>query len=246
MDREHLTLILLPGMDGTGELFADFVKQLPGWIESRVVSYPRDRKLSYDQLLLTVESVVPAAEPFVVLAESFSAPLAVRFAAKDLNRRLEALILCAGFVSPPKRRALSLIIRALAPVLFASGLPESICRHFLVGNSAPQSIVDKVRATVSCVSSGVLAHRLRSVLSCQAKHELRSVSVPLLYIAGTEDRLVTKSSFNEVRQVKPGTQVAMIDAPHLVLQTKPREAVDVLVSFLKEVGADCKPEIAGK
>lgn len=97
MDREPLTLILLPGMDGTGELFADFVKQLPGWIEPRVVSYPRERKLSYDQLLLTVESVVPAAESFVVLAESFSAPLAVRFAARDPNR-LEALILCAGFV----------------------------------------------------------------------------------------------------------------------------------------------------
>ncbi|HEV2134817.1 MAG TPA: alpha/beta hydrolase [Terracidiphilus sp.] len=229
-------------MDGTGKLFADFVKLLPGWIEPLVLSYPPDRKLSYDQLLPIVESAVRCDEPFVILAESFSTPLAVWLAAR-VPDRLQALVLCAGFVLPPRRKALSLLVRTFAPAFFAFGLPESICRQFLVGNSAPQSRVDTVRNTVSSVSSGVLAHRLRSVLSCQAKHELRSVSVPLLCIAGIEDRLVTESSFNEVRQVKPDAQVARIKAPHLLLQSNPREVVDALVSFLKGINAE--QEIAG-
>jgi len=46
MDGQRLTLLLLPGMDGTGELFADFVKLLPVWIKPLVVSYPRNQKLS--------------------------------------------------------------------------------------------------------------------------------------------------------------------------------------------------------
>lgn len=49
----------IAGVDGTGELFADFVKLLPSWIEPRVVSYPRDRRLSYDQLLPILKSALP-------------------------------------------------------------------------------------------------------------------------------------------------------------------------------------------
>jgi len=237
MDRQRLALILLPGMDGTGALFADFVKVLPGWIEPVVVSYPRDRQLSYDQLSPIVESVVPTDVPFVILAESFSAPLAVKFAAKA-PVGLQAVVLCAGFVSPPQRGLLNRVARVFAPLLFTFGLPEGVYRRFLVGKSASQALVDTVRATVSGVSSGVLAHRLRSVLSCKAECELRSVSVPLLYFAGTEDRLVTTASFHEVKQEKPDSFVSSIDAPHLLLQAKPREVVAALVSFLKRIGAD--------
>jgi len=82
MDERRLTLLLLPGMDGTGELFADFITLLPSWIEPCVVSYPRDRRLSYDQLLPILKSALPSDEPFVILAESFSTPLAVMFAAE--------------------------------------------------------------------------------------------------------------------------------------------------------------------
>lgn len=245
MDGQRLTLILLPGMDGTGGLFADFVKLLPGWIEPVVVSYPHDSRLSYDQLLPIVESVVPSDVPFVILAESFSTPLAVRFAAKT-PARLQALVLCAGFVSPPRRGLVSRLASVFAPLLFALRLPESVCRQFLVGDSASQTLVDTVRSTVSSVSSGVLAHRLRSVLSCKAERELRSVSVPLLYLAGIEDRLVTTTSLHEVKQEKPDALVASIDAPHLLLQAKPRESVNALVSFLKQLGTGPEQKIAGE
>jgi pimeloyl-[acyl-carrier protein] methyl ester esterase len=192
-----------------------------------------------------VKSAVPLGEPFVILAESFSTPLAVKFAAKAPHG-LQALVLCAGFVSPPRRGVLSRLARFLAPSLFAFGLPESVCRQFLVGNAAPQSLVDAVRATVSSLSSGVLAHRLRSVLSCEADRELRSVSVPLLYISGDQDRLVTESSLDEVRQGKPDALVASIHAPHLLLQAEPREAVDALVSFLLRVDTEPEPKVAGE
>ena len=234
MDEERLTLLLLPGMDGTGELFAEFAKLLPGWIEPRLVSYPRDRKLSYDQLLEIVGSALPANRPFVVLAESFSTPLAVRFAAEK-PKGLLALVLCAGFVSPPRRGALRRVALILAPVLFAFGLPESVCRHFLVGDSAPRSLVDGVRATVSSVPVGVLAHRLRSVLSCTGKRELQTISIPLLYLSGLEDRLVRSVSFEEIQQAKPDARLASIEAPHLILQAKPREAVGVVIRFLGQV-----------
>ena len=67
-------LILLLGMDGTGELFADFIKALPVESEAEVLRYPADRFLSYKQLMALAQSVLPASEPFVLVAEFFDAP----------------------------------------------------------------------------------------------------------------------------------------------------------------------------
>ena len=74
-DRSTLKLVLLPGMDGTGELFAGFAMALPEWIHPQVVRYPREH-LSLTDLLLTVRSALLKSEPFVILAESFSTPIA--------------------------------------------------------------------------------------------------------------------------------------------------------------------------
>ena len=72
---QRLRFVLLPGMDGTGELFADFVDALPKSFETVRVRYPADRCLSYSEL----EELVQAAcsEPFMLVAESFSTPLAI-------------------------------------------------------------------------------------------------------------------------------------------------------------------------
>lgn len=232
MNDGRLKLLLLPGMDGTGDLFADFIGALPSWIMPCVVSYPRDKRLTFDQLVARVRSALPSDEPFVILAESFSTPLAVRIAAEH-PKGLRALVLCAGFVSPPRQDFLSSIASALAPLLFAFRMPERVCRGLLVGRTAPEKLVDNVRSTVSRVSPRVMAHRLRSVLSCNSKRELLNVSVPLLYVAGTEDRLVRETCFKEIKKVKPTALLANVRAPHLILQSNPCESVNILVQFLR-------------
>lgn len=160
--------------------------------------------------------------------------MAVKYAAKA-PQRMRAFLICAGFTSPPRRGVLRRVALILAPVLFRFGLPESVCRHFLLGNTAPKSLMDVVRVAVSRVASGVLAHRLRSVLTCNVERELRSVSAPLLYIYGIEDRLVHRSSFEEIQQTKPDVLLASVEAPHLILQARPHEAVDVVLRFLRQI-----------
>lgn len=232
MGEDRLKLLLLPGMDGTGLLFGNFVKLLPEWIEPHVVSYPHNQKLTYDELLPIVKSAIPSDEPFAILAESFSSPLAVRVAA-EAPEDLRALVICAGFILPPRRGLLSPIGLTLAPSLFSIGLPESICRYLLVGSTAPKSLVKAVRSAVSSVSSRVLAHRLRLALSCDCKGALQRVSVPLLYIAGSKDRLVPMAAFKTIQQAKPDSALVTINAPHLVLQSNPSESVGAVLQFLR-------------
>ena len=101
MSSQIPKLILLPGMDGTGELFADFVKALPN-LEIEVMRYPTDRHLSYEQLVPIVRSGISASEPFVFVAESFSTPLAIKLAA-DNPSNLKGVVICGVRYEPASR-----------------------------------------------------------------------------------------------------------------------------------------------
>jgi len=67
--------MLLPGLDGTGRLFAPLLKCMPKGFEFDVVDYPRDRVLDLDALLSRVGERIEPGVRHVVLAESFSGPI---------------------------------------------------------------------------------------------------------------------------------------------------------------------------
>ena len=99
---------LLPGMDGTGDLFRPFIDSLPSNFSPTIVSYPRDRIAGYEELGNYLSDAVPREAPYVVVAESFSGPVAVEHAAKQPSN-LEALILIGSFVSNPLPRPFKLL-----------------------------------------------------------------------------------------------------------------------------------------
>ena len=43
-------LVLLPGLDGTGKLFANFVRALGAGVECRIVGHSSDEPLGYEEL----------------------------------------------------------------------------------------------------------------------------------------------------------------------------------------------------
>ena len=77
-----MRLLLLPGMDGTGLLFEPLVKALPPSLTARVVAYPPDQLLGYNELLQLVQKSAEEGGDFVVVGESFSGPLALMLAAR--------------------------------------------------------------------------------------------------------------------------------------------------------------------
>ena len=71
-----MKLILLPGMDGTGILFQPFLDIFPEEIETQIITFPCNEKLSYQELISYVCDKLPKDNDFVILAESFSGPIA--------------------------------------------------------------------------------------------------------------------------------------------------------------------------
>src|ERR1700733_8946387 len=98
-----ITLVLLPGLDGTGELFANFLAELPKGMDVITLAFPSDQFLPYSKLLPWLADRVPNNKPYGLLGESYGSPLAVKFAATH-PVHLVGLILVVGFISNPMRK----------------------------------------------------------------------------------------------------------------------------------------------
>jgi pimeloyl-ACP methyl ester carboxylesterase len=90
-----ITLMLLPGLDGSGVLFRPLIRQLGLELQPVIVPYPPREVLGYDELLSLVLEALPRSSPFILLGESFSGPLAL-MAAATLPKGLRGVILCAS------------------------------------------------------------------------------------------------------------------------------------------------------
>src|SRR4051812_12633896 len=98
---QRITLVLLPGMDGTGLMFAPFIAALGPDVDCRVVAYPTDRALDYAEHEAIARAALPGDAPYVILGESFSGPIAIRIAA-SAPANLMGLVLCCSFARSPQ------------------------------------------------------------------------------------------------------------------------------------------------
>ena len=227
--------LLLPGLDGSGRLFAPLLAAGPRAFEPEPVSFPPDRALGYDELAALVRARLPRGR-FVLLAESFSGPLAVRLAA-ERPRGLAALVLAATFLHRPLDALLHPIRGLVGARLFGAAMPAPVVRHFMAGPDAPDAIVAEVQRAVAAVRAEVLAHRATEALRVDARGALADVDVPILFLAPTRDRLIRRDAHEDVSALRPDAAVARLDAPHMVLQRAPHASLAVIEEFLGAAAA---------
>ena len=224
-----LTILLLPGMDGTGSLFEPFAAALGKEFRVQVVGYPATGELGYAELERHVRGHLPKDGPFVILGESFSGPIAVSLAA-SCPPGLAGIVLCSTFVRNPRPAFgwLRHFIGAL-PVKLA---PLPVLDALLLGRFSTPALRSLLGAAMSSVSAQALRSRLRAVLSTDVSEKLGAVRVPSLYLLATHDRVVPASSLRHIQDVLPTVWVEPIDAPHFLLQAAPAEAADALARFM--------------
>jgi pimeloyl-ACP methyl ester carboxylesterase len=228
-------LVLLPGLDGTGQLFADFLAALPPTLAATVVAYPTKKFLPYSELLQLVTVSVPKTEPFVILAESFSTPIALKYAATNPSN-LAAVIICAGFVLKPNA-IWSRLVKAIAtPWFFRLRPPRFVLEYFLIGESAPQDLIHTFRQTLQLVCPEVLSGRVGEVLQCDARSDLSRTRVPIMYVRASHDKLLSASCHREILRIRPDIFFATVDAPHLLLQREPQKVAKLVAAFINQTG----------
>lgn len=228
-----ITLVLMPGLDGTGKLFGPLLKVIPSSYEPIILSYPDDRHLSQTELLEYVSAKLPS-RPFVLLAESYSGPLAIQLAS-TLSSQVLALIVCATFVTNPLSPPLGWLVRTLGRFLFRLSPPAFLIRHFLLGKEAPVELISLFREALTRGKPEILFSRVHDVLKCDARDALRNCRVPILYLAAKKDKLVGPKSLKEMKAVLATIQEGYIEGPHFILQREPLKAFQRIDDFLRRL-----------
>ena len=226
------TLVLLPGMDGTGDLFAPLLRQLDPRLSVNIARYPRNMALSYAQLETYAKAVCPMNQPYVLLGESFSGPLAIKLAASN-PAGLQGMILCASFAANPMP-ALAPFAR-LTKLLPLHRTPPALLRAMLLGQFATDELQHALVHAVHGVHNEVLQYRLQQITKVDVRDELTKVQVPILYLQAAHDRLVPASAAQLIKQHNSTVQIAKLQGPPCLLQANPIDAAAQLPRFFTNI-----------
>jgi pimeloyl-[acyl-carrier protein] methyl ester esterase len=229
-----LKLVLLPGLDGTGEFFQPLLESLRPEVRTRVVRYPVDGGFDYATCTELARAALPTDEPYVLLGESFSGPIAIELAAQA-PQGLVGIVLCATFACNPRPR-LS-FIRPLLPYMPFHGSKSSVAmsRFLVLGRWITPAIRELHLKILMSVPATTMQTRILAVADCDVRAALRQVRVPILSLTGRHDRLIPRAAGRVIQQHSPGTRAVVLDAPHCLLQCVPTAAARQIGQFMQEL-----------
>ena len=223
-----MKLVLLPGMDGTGDLFLPLIQEL-GQFDKQIIPLPESGKQDYTTLSKYVSDKLPNKD-FFLIAESFSGPIAA-ILAKENNPYLKGIIFVATFLSPPNRYLLTLA-KALPLKLFSRSLLARPClRLLLFGKGAHSQALTLFQKTVKALPSKIIKSRIGAIQSLSFSG--KQVTLPVAYISGSSDRLVEKEKALEFRKHFSNITIKAIDGPHFLLQTHPKQCAEVISELIQ-------------
>ncbi|UHQ20201.1 alpha/beta hydrolase [Lysobacter sp. KIS68-7] len=218
-------LVVLPGLDGTATMLSAFADAARSHFSSvQVIAYPRDRALGYRALEELVRAKLPIAGAFVLLGESFSGPVAMSIAGNP-PAGLVGLVLSTTFSKAPIPLLAPLAsFAAFAPVR----LPTALLSWFLLGRWSTPELRSSLASALALVSPTVLRSRAAAALRADASASLGAISIPVLYLRATQDRLLPATTIGSITAAIPHASVVDIPGPHLLLQAAPERAAKVI------------------
>jgi pimeloyl-ACP methyl ester carboxylesterase len=224
-----MKVVLLPGLDGTGILFKPLTDILSKDIDIKVISYPTVYKVSYRGLVEFVMKQLPN-EDFILVAESFSGPIAYEIALRK-PKTIKSVIFTASFLENPRRHVLQLTRFLPMKLIFALPMPDFVVKHFFLGSSADEQLINLFRQSVRKVSPSVLSYRLKAIGKLSVIQ--KACDVNAIYIQASNDKLVPDSSVEIFKKMCKNLNIFRVQGTHCILQTNPLACAEIITD---EVG----------
>jgi pimeloyl-[acyl-carrier protein] methyl ester esterase len=224
------SLLMLPGLDGTGIMFQPIIDELKAHVDPIVVSYSQKEECSYPKLTDYVSTLLPQNEYFI-LGESFSGPIALMLADRK-PEGLKGIILCATFISNPSALFPSLLSFLVRAPLF-SVWPVSVKAKILTGGRSDDRIEQLIQDIRGKATNTAMAARAREAMKVNVSEELRRSEYPMLYLRGARDIIVGSHNLKKIQAIKGEVSDVTLDTSHLVLQEAPRDSAEAIQKFIK-------------
>lgn len=220
-----MKLILLPGMDGTGILFDLLLASLQ--CPCQIMPLPAGDDQSYRFLTDYVEPKLPN-EDFILLAESFSGPIAAQLATRDLPH-LRGVIFLATFLIAPKP-ALLRLARFISPKrLMRLPLAHYFIRKLFVGWDYP---VARFSQALDLVTAATLKARIRTLERLMGNELSTESTLPALLLVAQNDIFVTNNQLRTFKKYFPNLCTVCVPGTHFLAQSNPSACALHINSFL--------------
>jgi pimeloyl-[acyl-carrier protein] methyl ester esterase len=219
-----LNVVVLPGLDGSRALRIEFIERLRKMaIPVECMGYPI-AALPPHEFDGWIRARLPNV-PFVMVAESFGGPLAIRLAASP-PPQLRGVILVASFARLPIwfRRAPASIVRWL-PLRAA---PGAIIARALLGRWSTPASRQALDSALVAIPTGELQHRLALVHAADERANVGRSKVPISAICARQDRLLGRATTREWQAALGADRVLELDGPHALLQAVPDAVIAAL------------------
>ena len=104
----------------------------------------------------------------------------------------------------------------------------------MFGNRGCQQQSENFFKSLYSVSPAVIQYRCKQVLKLNYVDKLKSIAVPVLYLQGEHDNLVTARYGKEFTQTIQNLKIHTFPTAHMLLQTEPESAAKVISQFVRE------------
>lgn len=223
-------VFLLPGLDGTGELFKPLLEVTPDWANPVVIRYDRKRPRTYMELADEVAAKIEPGIRSILVGESFSGPVSVMLASR-FQEDLAGLVLCATFVKNPYRSLSAVPDFMFAPTVLLGKKLRYLTKPLVAGN-AHREISDAATAAMHSVSDQVVISRMQAIRDVNVGNLLVEIECPILYLKASRDRIMPARAYGHIKQLRSDIAVSEIDTSHMLLQTRPAEAWAAIEKFV--------------
>jgi pimeloyl-ACP methyl ester carboxylesterase len=227
MNWSETTLVILPGLDGMSILSQTAAALDWGGMKVSAIPLRNDGPQDYDALAKILRPTLPAG-PLVLLAESFSTPLAMLLATTE-SPRVKALVLVSGFCANPQPSGLGWL--PLHPLLSLTP-PAFVLKQFLVGEDASPELLDALTESIRQIPGSTLAERVRVTLALRESDCPNLRGLPVLLLQAQQDRLIPWEAQSQLERHFPEATCHWVDGPHLLLQTRTQECRNAVIEFL--------------
>ncbi len=225
--RTHLCL--LPGLDGTGQLFDPLVAALGDRCVTTVVRYGDCQ--TFEDVVSMARDQLPRDTRISLVAESFSGPVAVRLMAED-SLDIGPSVFSATFATTPFQ-SLARLAKFLPDGAFGfAGLNRLGLELFGLGAGASPELRARATAALHSVEAGTLKRRISILGDVDVVTLARRVKQTLLYIRATDDELVSQAQGQQLIDELADVTVKDVVGPHLILQARPVVCADLIMAHV--------------
>lgn len=227
-----MKLLMIPGMDGTGQLFAPLVRAINNRVETRSVGLPSEGPQNQTALAERIYDSLPKRGPFVLMGESFGGRIAYELATKK-PEGLEGVIFAASFLEPPRRYLLSFAAALPLQNLIRTPGFSDLARVVMFGRGSDSQVWHQFHMAIRSLPQGLIATRIEGLKRAPAPEAM--LDLPCLQLRATSDKLIDRKAAASISARISNLRTKDIKGPHFLLQTRAETCAREIVKFMQKL-----------